>query len=77
MPIYLNNKKVSPTVVYPPVSAGDYDFYEGPYTVDPLAAANTTLSTAQKVLTNDVTVYSIRYNEVSNVAGGYTAYIGL
>lgn len=71
MPAYLNGKQVAAVK-----QMGQYDFYSGPYTVDPLAASNVTLPTAQKVLENNVTVYQIRFEEVSNNFGGNTVYIG-
>ena len=71
MPAYLNGKQVAAVK-----QMGQYDLYSGPYTVDPLAASNVTLPTAQKVLENNVTVYQIRFEEVSNNFGGNTVYIG-
>ena len=77
MPVYLNGKKVSPLKNYKPSSIDNYTVYSGPYNIDPLAASATTLSTAQKILEQNVVVKKIRFEEVSNNAGGTTAYIGL
>lgn len=59
-----------------PESSAEYDVYAGKYTVEPKAATATTLATAHKVLTKDVTVVKIPKYVVSNLAGGDTVYIG-
>lgn len=50
--------------------------YLGPYTVDP-RKVDQTLETKNKSMTDDVTVNAIYYSEVTNLGGGYTAYIGM
>ena len=49
--------------------------YEGDYVITPKVEAQT-IPTAQKFLTNDMTVKSIPRYDVSNTAGGTTVYIG-
>lgn len=49
--------------------------YDGPYEVDP-AFEETTLSTANKVLEDDIVVNPIEVARVSNLSGGRTIYIG-
>lgn len=49
--------------------------YEGDYTVIP-DVAEQTLATANKLMEQDVVIKSIPYNEVSNLTGGTTFYIG-
>lgn len=48
--------------------------YEGDYEVTPKFEAQT-LETAKKYMTDNLTVKSIPYYEVSNSAGGITVYI--
>ena len=48
--------------------------YEGPYDVTPKVMAQT-LSTAKKLMRDDVSVRAIPYFDVSNPAGGNTIYI--
>lgn len=48
--------------------------YEGEYTVSPSRQAKT-LETANKVLSDDITISEISYSEVSNNSGGTTYYI--
>lgn len=48
--------------------------YTGSYEVTPSRTAQT-LETANKVLTDDVTVFAIPFSEVSNPVGGTTFYI--
>ena len=59
----------------------EMDPYEGPYEVTPIFAetiqeGTQTLSTNEKRMTNNVTVYGVRYARVSNTAGGDTVTIG-
>lgn len=56
-------------------STADYPSYNGAYTVTPLADADVTLETAEKLLTADITVQKIPYVEVTNASGGTTIYI--
>lgn len=49
--------------------------YPGPYVVDP-SFANQILETAQKIMSDDVTVHPIEVSRVSNLSGGTTVYIG-
>lgn len=60
--------------VYIEVSAQSYDNYDGPYTIIP-ATESQVLETQNKVMSDDVTVTSIPYYNVSNPAGGKTVYI--
>ena len=48
--------------------------YDGPYDVTPKVMAQT-LSTAKKLMRDDVSVRAIPYFDVSNPAGGNTIYI--
>lgn len=50
--------------------------YDGAYEVTPQAEATVTLKTAEKYLSEDVTVKKIPYYEVDNESGGTTVYIG-
>lgn len=77
MPAYLNGQKVAVVRQFTPTSIDQYEVYSGPYTVDPLTQSNTVLSTAQKILEQNVTVNKVRFEEVSNNSGGNTVYIGL
>lgn len=47
----------------------DYDPYLGPYEVTPLAWQEQVLATKDKNMTDDVTVFEIPYDEVSNPDG--------
>lgn len=49
--------------------------YDGEYIVTP-SVEQQTLATADKLLTDDVTVKEIPFYEVSNNSGGTTVYIG-
>ena len=49
--------------------------YTGDYVVTPMAHEQQTLQTANKLLTDDVTVKKVPYYETSNDAGGTTIYI--
>ena len=60
------------TIIAP---SADVEVYEGNYAVTPQVSAQT-LKTAQKYLSNDITIQEIPYAEVSNSAGGTTATIG-
>ena len=51
------------------------ELYEGEYSVTPQTTEQT-LETAQKVLTDDVTIRSIPFFDVSNTSGGITVFIG-
>lgn len=53
----------------------DVDIYDGDYRVSPNFIGKT-LPTANKTLTQDVVVESIRVDSVINLAGGNTVYIG-
>lgn len=56
-------------------SGPGYSHYNGPYQVVP-SVATTVLTTADKVMDDDVIVHPIPFFEVSNTAGGNTIYIG-
>ena len=47
----------------------DYDPYLGPYEVTPLAWQDQILATNGKNMTDDVTVFEVPYDEVSNPTG--------
>lgn len=53
----------------------EHEKYIGPYVVTP-SANEQKLYTADKAMTQDVTIESIPYFEVSNTSGGTTAIIG-
>lgn len=76
MPLYLNGKQISP-VVLKKSSIEDYNFYEGPYVINPLTTTSSILQTEQKILEQNIIVNKIRFSEVSNTSGGTTAYIGI
>lgn len=56
------------------IDHGDYDEYQGAYEVTPLARTEQTLETANKLMTDDVTVHKVPYYETSNPYGT-TVYI--
>ena len=55
--------------------AGDYDYYDGAYVVEP-DWEEQTLQTKDKLMYGDVTVEGIYMTKVTNQAGGKTVYIG-
>ena len=55
-------------------TSDDVPVYDGPYEAIPKVEAQT-LPTAQKLMTDDVTVYGVPFYEVSNDQGGNTVYI--
>lgn len=55
-------------------TTADLPYYEGDYSVTPSIAAQT-VPTANKYLTEDITVEAIPYSEVSNFSGGKTVTI--
>lgn len=57
--------------------AAELPKYNGAYEVTPLAGEATTLETAQKFMTSDVTVKQIPFFDVTNERGGSTVYIGV
>lgn len=59
------------------IKVTDYDapVYTGDTTVDP-DFTGTVLQTAQKIVTNNITVNPIQVESVSNIQGGRTVYIG-
>lgn len=66
----MNEKKLVPITG----SAVTGESYEGEYTVTPSRTAKV-LQTANKVLSDNVTIVAIPYGEVSNLSGGTTFYI--
>ena len=66
----MNTKKLVPITG----SAVTGESYTGEYTVLP-SRETKTLETANKVMTNNVTVLAIPYSEASNNSGGTTFYI--
>lgn len=67
-PASISGEMVIPTYI-------DVDIYDGDYRVSPDFVGKT-LPTANKTLTQDVVVESIRVDSVINLAGGNTVYIG-
>ena len=59
------------------IKVTDYDVpvYTGETTVNP-DFTGTVLQTAQKIVTNNITVNPIQVESVSNIQGGRTVYIG-
>ncbi len=57
------------------VAEYDAPVYTGETTVDP-DFTGTVLQTAQKIVTNNITVNPIQVESVSNIQGGRTVYIG-
>lgn len=53
----------------------DAEKYTGPYVVIPHAHNEQTLETAQKLMTDNVTVQKVPFYDVSNTTGGTTVYI--
>lgn len=51
------------------------DYYEGDYQITPRVEEQT-MKTAQKMMTDDVTIHEIPYYETSNTSDGTTVYIG-
>lgn len=66
----MNEKKLVPITG----SAVTGDSYKGEYTVTP-SRETKVLQTANKVLSDNVTIVAIPYAEVSNLSGGITFYI--
>jgi len=58
------------------VGGGKLPYYEGTYEVTPRKVEQV-LATKNKSMTDNVTVFSIPYAEVSNLGGGLTATIGI
>lgn len=50
--------------------------YPGPYEVTSLVGADQTLETANKIVSDNITVKEIPYAETTNLSGGYTVTIG-
>lgn len=55
---------------------GKLPYYEGAYEVTPRKVEQI-LATKDKSMSDNVTVFSIPYQETTNVGGGYTAVIGV
>ena len=51
------------------------EYYEGDYQITPRVEEQT-MKTAQKMMTDDVTIQEIPYYETSHTSGGATVYIG-
>ena len=49
--------------------------YTGSYEVTPKAHTSQTLETANKIMTDDVTISEVPFHNVSNSSGGLTSYI--
>ena len=56
------------------IASSDVEIYDGPYEVIPKVNSQA-LSTAGKMMNDDVTVLEVPYYEVSNQFGGNTVYI--
>lgn len=57
------------------VTQSNLDVYDGEYIATPTTSEQI-LETKGKVMADDVTVLEIPYFETTNLAGGYTVYIG-
>ena len=53
----------------------EYEHYTGDYQVIPLTFNAQALATADKVMTDDITISQVPYWETSNSSNGMTAYI--
>lgn len=63
-------------VVQTVAAPGEVEAYTGPYDVTPKTEGQT-LKTANKRMTDDVSVKAIPFFDTSNNAGGQTIYIGV
>lgn len=74
--LFMDNN--TPTLDIEMLGAGEYrlPYYEGPYIVNPRKVEQI-LATEEKSMSSNVTINPIYYAEVSNIAGGHTAYIGM
>ena len=52
------------------------EVYEGPYNVTPLVKNQVELFTKDKLMEENVIVEKVPISETSNIAGGYTLYVG-
>lgn len=57
------------------IDSGTYDHYSGPYEVTPLVTTQV-LTTKEKLMDDNVTVYMIPTQEIKNDAGGVTFIVG-
>ena len=69
------NKVLNKVTVVADIIGGNVEEYKGSYEVTPQVQEQT-LSTARKVMRDDIKVKEIPYFEVSNNSGGNTVYIG-
>ena len=58
------------------VRVGDYELYDGPYTVDPRLHESIVLPTRGMAMREDVTVNEIPVVQTTNPYDGYTVVIG-
>lgn len=58
------------------VRIGDYELYDGPYTIDPRLHESIALPTGGLAMREDVTVNEIPVVKTTNPYGGYTVVIG-
>ena len=65
--------EIDATNVY--IDSGSYDHYEGPYQVTPLVTTQV-LTTKEKLMDDNVTIYMIPTKEEKNAAGGITFTVG-
>lgn len=73
----ITDQSFRPTFANLQRSPPEYDnAYNGEYEVTPLVDKETTLPTANKIMTKDVVVKQVPYFETSNNTGGETVYIG-
>lgn len=56
-------------------AGGSYPLYEGSYEVEP-SAGTQVLATRNRLMTEDIRVKEIAYQEVTNASGGKTITIG-
>jgi hypothetical protein len=54
---------------------GDYEPYTGPYDISP-NFEGITIATANRYLSNNITILPIQVDSVSNTSGGRTVFIG-
>lgn len=76
MSVVNESEPIALTVEYAGGGGGRLPNYDGAYEVTPRKVEQI-LATKNKSMSDNVTVFSIPYQETTNVGGGYTAVIGL
>lgn len=71
-----NEKQLTGTVYIGEGGSSSYQFYEGPHTVTPKPHDMVELETKKKIVTKNIKVLKIPYYATTNIAEGYTVYIG-